>query len=119
MVNSTINTKQTKESFDLLIKDNLRVFQNHKKQEKIILFSSFSVAKSKQTTMILNFLNKSTFALETADIKLAFLQSAVTFYPVAIVGLTDFSRILFGDSPRDSRLHQIIPPPISLTRNPV
>ena len=55
-------------------------------------------------------------------------NSQVTFYrwiesffcSLSNVGLTNFGRIFFGDSQgQGSTLHQILPPPSSLTRNPV
>ena len=49
------------------------------KKQKLILLLSFSIIRSKRTTMILNFYNPSTFAHETADIKLAYFQSAVSW----------------------------------------
>ena len=44
----------------------------------MVSFSSFSIFISKQTTIILNSWNPSLFAYETADFKLAFIQSAVS-----------------------------------------
>ena len=53
------------------------------------------------------------------NLQFSFYQLIKTlFCSVAIVGLTDFSRF-FLVTPRGSRLHQIIPPPSSLIRNPV
>ena len=62
---------QTKESFNLLIKANLRVFENHRKQAKNDIVSHFSpLLGLKVTTKILNFSNPSIFTHATADIKL-------------------------------------------------
>ena len=47
-------------------------------------------------------------------------KSKTFFCSVANVGLTDFSRIVLGDSQgRGSKLHQKFPPPSSLTRYPI
>ena len=58
--------QRTKQCFDLSIKANLQVFQNHREKAKInIVFIIFHCWV--YITMILNFSNPSTFDHETAD----------------------------------------------------
>ena len=73
------NCHWTKESFVSWKKVYMHVFQNHRKQANInVVFHHFAFIglNSKRTTINLNFFNPSTFAYETADFKLAYLQSA-------------------------------------------
>ena len=74
-IGQTYNCHRTKESFDSSIKANMRDFKNHRKQTKINIFSFFSIIRSRQTTMNLKFSNPS---ISTADIEVAYLQSAVS-----------------------------------------
>ena len=77
------NYHRTRERFVSSIIAKLRIFQNHRRQAKINTYCfSFSIIRSKRITMILNFLNLSMFAHKTADIKLACLQSAVSWAKV-------------------------------------